>query len=64
MDSVDSRAVQPALAALAAAVSRALSDPARLQADFEAVWVRTREQLSLATMVESTEAVYRKVLRD
>ena len=49
-------------AALAAAVSRALSDPERLQADFEAVWVRTREQLSLANKVESTEAEYRKVL--
>jgi glycosyltransferase involved in cell wall biosynthesis len=49
-------------AALAAAVNRALSDPARLQTDFAAVWVRAREELNLATMVQRTEAVYRKVL--
>jgi glycosyltransferase involved in cell wall biosynthesis len=49
-------------AALAAAVSRALSDPARLQADFAALWHRAREDLSLATMVQGTEALYRKVL--
>jgi glycosyltransferase involved in cell wall biosynthesis len=49
-------------AALAGAVSRALSDPSRLQADFEPLWGRAREELSLATMVQRTEAVYRKVL--
>jgi glycosyltransferase involved in cell wall biosynthesis len=49
-------------AALAGAVSRALSDPSRLQADFEALWDRAREELSLANMVQRTEAVYRKVL--
>jgi glycosyltransferase involved in cell wall biosynthesis len=48
--------------ALAAAVTRALTDPLRLQADFAAVWERAREELSLATMVQRTEAVYRKVL--
>ncbi len=40
----------------------ALSDPARLQTDFNAVWDRAHEELSLATMVQRTEAVYRKVL--
>jgi glycosyltransferase involved in cell wall biosynthesis len=49
-------------AALAAAISGALSAPARLQADFEALWHRAREDLGLATMVQRTEAVYRKVL--
>ena len=49
-------------AALAAAVSRALSDPARLQTDFNTVWDRAGEELSLASMVQRTEAVYRKVL--
>jgi glycosyltransferase involved in cell wall biosynthesis len=49
-------------AALAGAVSRALSDPSRLQADFEALWGRAREELSLVNMVQRTEAVYRKVL--
>jgi glycosyltransferase involved in cell wall biosynthesis len=49
-------------AALAGAVSRVLSDPSRLQADFAPLWDRTREELSLATMVQRTEAVYRKVL--
>jgi glycosyltransferase involved in cell wall biosynthesis len=49
-------------AALVAAVNRARSDPGRLLADFATVWQRAQEELSLATMVQRTEAVYRRVL--
>jgi hypothetical protein len=33
-----------------------------LLADFATVWQRAQEELSLATMVQRTEAVYRRVL--
>jgi len=50
-------------AALATAVNRALSGRERLQADFTGLWDRAGQEFSLATMVQRTEAVYRKVLR-
>jgi len=49
-------------AALAAAINRALSDASCLQADFQPLWQQAREELSLATMVRRTEALYQKVL--
>ncbi len=49
-------------AALAGTVSRGLSDPARLRADFETLWRDAGQALSLHTMVRRTEALYQRVL--
>jgi glycosyltransferase involved in cell wall biosynthesis len=49
--------------ALNTALKRALADPARLRADFEAVWQQAREELSLSAMLRHTESLYHQVLR-
>ena len=48
--------------ALSGAVTRALSDPERLRADFEILWRDAGAELSLDAMVSRTEALYQRVL--